>query len=566
MDLKDVKNKVSRNGFDLSFRNLFTAKAGEILPVMCKEILPGDKVKCSMQNFLRTLPLQTASFARVRQYYDFYFVPYRLLWRDFPQWIVKTQQPERSATVGRAVELTNQGPYLMASDVKSILSASSSSVSSTDVVGMSRINQSKKLLNYLGYNNLSGSEMASFQLNPYPLLAYQKIYSDYYRFQEWEKPNPLCYNVDFVSGGTYNVLGSRSGSSASSLMTDDTMFTLRYANYDKDLINGILPQAQFGDPAIAGPISGNLQGALSRALISNTAVSGDLGVNGGGSETTTSANGVVYNSNSQLSLSGSSIFGVNTSGIAVTLIRQAQALQKWKEITISGNLDYVAQIKRHWNVNVDDALSNKCLYLGGIGTNVDVNEMANTNLSTSSAQPNLKGKGVSVGKNAIEFKAQEHGLLICCFHIKPIIDWFSSNRLERMMTRTVADSYPIPEFDKIGMESVYLYEVHKPTSIQSSLLPLGYAPRYYDYKTSLDQVHGAFETSGLSPWIITSYQDSQELSSTEYARFKVNPRDTNSFTFAQVKTTDDVSSDNFLNAVYFDLKVVRNLDRNGLPY
>ena len=42
MNLKSLRNKPSRNGFDLSFKRNFTAKAGELLPVMVKEVLPGD--------------------------------------------------------------------------------------------------------------------------------------------------------------------------------------------------------------------------------------------------------------------------------------------------------------------------------------------------------------------------------------------------------------------------------------------------------------------------------------------------------------------------------------------
>lgn len=42
MSLKSLRNKTSRNGFDLSFKKNFTAKAGELLPVMVKEVLPGD--------------------------------------------------------------------------------------------------------------------------------------------------------------------------------------------------------------------------------------------------------------------------------------------------------------------------------------------------------------------------------------------------------------------------------------------------------------------------------------------------------------------------------------------
>ena len=80
MSLKSIRNKPSRNGFDLSFKKNFTAKAGELLPVMVKEVLPGDTIKINLKAFTRTQPVNTAAFARIREYYDFFFVPYDLLW------------------------------------------------------------------------------------------------------------------------------------------------------------------------------------------------------------------------------------------------------------------------------------------------------------------------------------------------------------------------------------------------------------------------------------------------------------------------------------------------------
>lgn len=45
MGLHGLKNKTSRNSFDLSHRNLFTAKVGELLPCFVQEVNPGDSIK-----------------------------------------------------------------------------------------------------------------------------------------------------------------------------------------------------------------------------------------------------------------------------------------------------------------------------------------------------------------------------------------------------------------------------------------------------------------------------------------------------------------------------------------
>ena len=84
-----VKNHVSRNAFDLSQRRIFSSKCGEILPCFLQDCLPGDKFKVNASTFSRTAPLNTAAFVRMKQYYNFYFVPYRLLYRHV-FWVAKS--------------------------------------------------------------------------------------------------------------------------------------------------------------------------------------------------------------------------------------------------------------------------------------------------------------------------------------------------------------------------------------------------------------------------------------------------------------------------------------------
>ena len=74
MDSLKLKNHVHRNGFDLSFKNCFTAKAGELLPIMCKEVIPGDKFDIDLSSLSRSMPVDSAAYTRLREYFDFYFV------------------------------------------------------------------------------------------------------------------------------------------------------------------------------------------------------------------------------------------------------------------------------------------------------------------------------------------------------------------------------------------------------------------------------------------------------------------------------------------------------------
>ena len=82
--LDRAKVAVHRSSFDLSSKKLFTAKIGEILPVYWQIAIPGNKYRISSDWFTRTVPVDSAAYTRIKEYYDFYAVPLRLLNRDLP--------------------------------------------------------------------------------------------------------------------------------------------------------------------------------------------------------------------------------------------------------------------------------------------------------------------------------------------------------------------------------------------------------------------------------------------------------------------------------------------------
>ena len=83
--LDRAKIPVHRSSFDLSSKKLFTAKVGEILPCYWQIAIPGTKYRISSDWFTRTVPVNTAAYTRIKEYYDFYAVPLRLISRALPQ-------------------------------------------------------------------------------------------------------------------------------------------------------------------------------------------------------------------------------------------------------------------------------------------------------------------------------------------------------------------------------------------------------------------------------------------------------------------------------------------------
>lgn len=592
MNLVSLKNNVHRSGFDLSRRNCFTAKVGEIIPVMCEEVLPGDVWKINLREFMRTAPVQTATFGRVRQYYDFYFVPYSLLWDKWESWIMQTKQAFHAQSIIQAADEFPTHPYMSLNQMLSCLTNMEEDGmdwyldyhKGGRVVGeKDAYNGTKRLLSYLGYptTRTLGLATSDLALNPFPLLAYQKIYQDYFRWSQWEDAAPWTYNLDYILSKDKLRLDLAMVQNGANRM-EPNLFTLRYCNLDKDYFNGILPAPQYGDTAIAGPLSGQgevLGGGQFRANLSfsmnkstsNAADYRSLMVNKNGGYVTyfglesgdpNQMSGILDTTYLGSSSGQSWKTDPGTLGLSILLLRQAEALQKWKEITLSGDLDYRTQLQKHWNVNAPASDSYMCRYLGGSANDIDISEVINTNLVDPSAEAEIHGKGISASNGNITFKANhQYGLIMCVYHCKPILEWNAQNVLPRMLTKTKATDYAIPEFDQIGMQSVLINEFSYDTSnpeVWKS--PAGYAPRYVEYKTAFDIVHGEFQDS-LKAWVLNRQLMLELGESIYFKTFKVQP-DCLDNMFG-VKASE---ADQFRCTAYLGAKVVRNLDRDGLPY
>ncbi len=266
---------------------------------------------------------------------------------------------------------------------------------------------------------------------------------------------------------------------------------------------------------------------------------------------------------------------------SILVLRQTEFLQKWREITQSGNKDYKEQVEKHWNVSPGDGFSEMCTYLGGIANSMDINEVVNNNITGENAA-DIAGKGVGLGNGTISFNSQgRYGLIMCIYHCLPLID-YTTDMVSPIFTKVNSTDYAIPEFDRVGMQLVDLSWMSNGVVSDylgnDSVTFLGYAPRYIDYKTDVDSSVGAFKRS-LNSWVISynnislanqlgsvdsNNQPTPSVAPLNYTMFKVNPSSLNPL-FA-VNTDSSVNTDQFLCSSFFDVKVVRNLDTDGLPY
>ena len=604
MSMKQIKNKPNRSAFDLSLRKCFTAKVGEILPVFMKECIPGDKFKFGLNSFTRTMPVNSAAYTRIKEYYDYFFVPYRLLWRYFDQFVTDTQasNPQFALSLTQSSSsVAARTPYIVASNVATYLN-NSSSAGLKNEFGFNRALLSYKLLKYLGYGLFSASSSNQFtagnsaiMLNAFPLLAYQKICQDYFRNTQWEKANPTTYNVDYLNGVSTKI--DITPLLSTSAKNNRNLFDLNYCTWNKDLFTGLLPAPQYGDTAYIQT------GQNQNVSFDNGEFSADLssGVVEFDVDSNSNSSGLV---NANTLLRGSAGLGKTDSSnvtgkfrltndefssFSVLALRQAEALQKWKEVSLSGKQDYKDQIEKHFGVSVPDVRSNLCTWIGGQVGVLDIGEVVNTNLQGINENKNVSadiaGRGVGSMSGRDEFTCSEHGIVMCLYHAVPLMD-YEDTVTDLFMFKGSRYDYAIPEFDSVGMQSVPAlalnpeFQTNLPipdnSTGQANLTTdfyksLGYAPRYVDYKTSVDVVTGAF-TRSLAYWaapmstdyfqsLFSAISNGQKLTP---AFFKCNPSILD--TIFAVNADASMDTDNLLVSCYNDIKAVRNLDYNGLPY
>lgn len=576
--LDRAKIPTHRSSFDLSSKKLFTAKIGEILPCYWQIAIPGNKYRISSDWFTRTVPVNTAAYTRIKEYYDFYAVPLRLISRALPQAFTQMTDYMTSAASKSAnsAQLTNV-PYAPLGNISSEIQARVAD-RTVDDAGFGFAYGSCKLLDMLGYGSFIGTNNSKKQeitmqylgldttslsdsqnplvygstinLNLLPIFTYQKIYFDFYSNSQWEKHLAYSYNVDYWDG-------------TGSIEITADMIKLRYANYPKDYFLGVLPSSQYGSVAVLSSVAPSFG---SNVVLAGTEPSGP------GSLTGVS---IVKNAPSQASLATTSTSSKDralylNSDLSALSIRATEYLQRWKEVVQFSSKDYSDQMAAQFGIKAPEYMGNHAHYIGGWSNVININEVLNTNLTSDNSQAVIAGKGVgSNSGHTITYDCgAEHQVIMCVYHAVPLLDWSLKGHNPQLLCTSVSD-FPQPAFDQLGMQPVSALALNNSPSSPSG--NIGYNLRYWQWKSAVDTVHGAFRPNAAYQSWVASLQGSQiqvsGQSSLSYQSFKIRPQQLNSIFEPQITTSNyNVAYDQLLCNVNFQVYAVQNLDRNGLPY
>ena len=480
-------NKSPRNGFDMSYHSYFTSPTAMLLPAFVQDVTPGDFLKLDVSNFTRTLPVNTAAFARIKEKMDFFYVPYRLIWRWFDQFYTSVKDMNTAYSPVDPATTPKELPYLLGSDIGTFLSSSL-----LDDYGYPMKNYLERLLDLLGYPVADGDptktlgymyspdtgKLYNSHFNPFRLFAFARIYYEFYRQTDYESNDPASYNLDNLS----------SGQSALSNFTNffATICKHPYKNWSKDRLTNVKPSiiySEFGSVNSYVPYS-NVQDFHPNGAVANESYVVASDINGSSKRYTSGI--------------------TNTQGL-----RNALAVDKLARISQLAPKTYAAQMKAHFGVNPDNCDYCSCRFLGSFDSDVVINEVIASAAGQNSAGSDsyvgeVYGRGVSSGKSNRVIKAQfnEPGIVMGIHYTQPIAE-YDSCRVDPFVRKLTRQDFFVPEYDNLGLQPILRLDgsAHPTQGIVTDVM--GFAPRYNEYKSRLDEVHCNFQSGGnLKAWAI----------------------------------------------------------------
>lgn len=597
-----------KSAFDLSFENKLSSNMGYLVPTLCKEVLPGDYLELRSSCIVRFAPTLAPILHKVDVMTYTFFVPNRLLWNNWEKFISPGNGNVPMAQ--QASFVPPVPPYFTAAHLSSAYGHNSS-----DSANQLRPKIQGKLADYLGIPNISadtssGYSYTDMRFSLLPFLAYNLIWSEYFRDQNLEE-NP------FENGTLQKNDGSLAGASA----TDDVLsnlFTLRKKAWEKDYFTSALPTPQRG-PDVLLPLGADASLALKDSAVNMgfvetndtllTRSSDDqkkltvVGVDepvennspvvvnqalyvqghpvvyaksGGAASTGVSVTNAQGNTTiAQMPLTSEIINKVKVdlsaaSSATVETLRNAFKLQEFLEKSARAGSRYIESLFGHFGVTSSDARLQRPELLGSHREPVVVSAIEQQSATSSEPSPTgtLYGKLTSTQQlDTVRYTAEEHGFIMQLQCVLPRTSY--QQGVHRMYThRETYLDYAWPEFAHLGEQEVYNSELYNgfdaPLSGESADFVsktqaqglFGYQPRYCEYKYNLDEVHGDFR-SNLRFWHLSRIFSSLPTLSAEFIH--ADPR------YDIFAVTDD-KVDHLYQEIWHDFKMVRCLPEYGTPH
>lgn len=509
-----------RSGFDKSYQNLFTTKVGTLTPILCDEVIPGSVVNLRAAVSASLPPLASDTFMRCDLKLEAFFVPYRILYGGFEDWYTSNK-----------IWSEDDGDYIVPklpyAQVR--FGGANASAAQTNYSWY----KPGSLLDYLnfkhpyvpGVGETGGVAEYSSGINIFPLLAYHKIYDDWYRNTQVQRPvfqKPLYAESPLLGHVPYWTTGSDLGYPISTALYNGAQLgSLHQRNFGLDYFTTASPSAQKGDE--------------SKITFDTSGASGNF---------------------------------------TIAALRAANSLQQFAERNaIAGNRmqDYV---RAHFGAKLSSGVAQRAIYLGsddivvynkGVSANSDLSGASTNNPFTSVGSQ--YGRAFAAGNGTLidHFEVDEPGCVMVLCSLVPKVTYASG--IDRMWSRmNASNAVPAeladPLLENVGNQPIFQYELageNYKTSLRGAVF--GYTDRFADWKNKFDQCHGllrdgqSLESFALQRTLAGNVQ----LTAATFLPIPINYLD-------QVSAvTGDISSYGIWIDSFLDYKVSMPLSQYAIP-
>jgi capsid protein (F protein) len=596
---------LSRNGYDLSSRKVFSAPAGALLPIGVWECNPTEKFSFKVDDFVRTQPLNTAAFARCKEYYHFFFVPYRSLWNHSDKFFTGVTNGDRMYERPSFVDklTANEGNFVPTSmpsfylDELHRLLISQNKDLSAKLSAYSK--DAKKVYKAGGANFVELLEKTKLDLSNLTLSSYDALGYEY-AYGAFRLLHMLGYGID-DKGQVFHPYkqvsdkepGDRSGlfdmesldEVLSYFIPHNLANPFRLLGYQR-IYNDFYRNQLWEKPV---PYTFNVDwcNSSTKLQLKNTEVyqmcqlryrhwTKDFYT---GVYPTASYNEGIFNlpnyTNSKAEINKNND-GVSASAGAISTsdIRAMFALEKMLERTRAANgLDYSNQIAAHYGFKVPESRRDVAQFIGGVDNTIVINEVMSTANSsidgtskTGSVVGQVFGKGIgTMSSGRIDFEAKEHGMIFCIYSISPQVD-YDARQFDPFNRKFKREDYFQPEFENLGYQPLIQSDVcfggTPLDGMKYGNTILGYTPRFSEYKTSRDMLYNQFMTGGsLNAWTTPRNNYTNTKARLSVPDLLIDPNVL--YPIFGLKYNGKSDTDQFLINSYFDVKAVRPMAVNN---
>lgn len=478
-----------RSTFDLSHDRKYTVKAGDLTPILCTEVVPGDKFNISMQHLLRLIPMVGPTMHKIDMDVHLFYVPNRIIWKNWEKFITG------SRLAGADSGLVPVHPFIDAVNYTSNVDTNSFTTG--------------YLLDYLGYpvfefeSPFADVLGKKFKVNSLPIRAYYKIWSEFYRDQNLQ-PGEWLDDLYDNDGDDYDFWHSA-----------PQIFKLEKRAWEKDYFTSALPFVQKGSP-LTVPIQGTLAlqhdgnptnlkyaDGVSEFANVNNPISGARKAAPNTDTAELRANNEGAGAGLYVDPSGYSIDLSGADVVTINELRAAFQAQLWLERNARAGTRYIESLEAHFGVRPADYRLQRPELFGAMRVPVQMSEVLQTSETATSPQGNMAGHGIAYGKDSFSVFCPEHGWIIAIASIKPRTSYMSA--VNKSIFRLDYLEYLWPEFARLGEQEIKRKEL----GFENSGMPLsdteidlaeetfGYQSRYAEYRSAFSTVHGGMRSDSI---------------------------------------------------------------------